>query len=257
MVIAINKKIITYNEEEKREEDYIKARKADCFSFMCAGLSDKIHRKVLAGSEPSKDLELKESIAVEIAFRPKHTINEISEESGEAKETADTEKSKDTDPAKENETIAAIQTSIEGIKKSFKCFNCGEFRHLRRQCTKPPKQGQNRGRGGYNNRGGGGNNNNWRGGYRGRGPWRGGRGRGGGYGRGGGGSYGYGSGYNRGGYTPPAYFGQPNYYQQQSQGYGGPRYPAVQYMNQQPPPPPDYGMQGNNYQQYEIIESEN
>ena len=222
--LAVETKNQTGFTAENRTKDWYKTcRSNDIYTFMCAGLDPKIRQIIMGSAQPPKtEVDLRKmAIETEAALNAKRAINEISEKV----QIAELNEQKDKDKEGGNEMddkLAKLEKEIMAMKKGIKCYNCLEFGHIRRECPKKNQnqgqggQGQGRGRGQFRGRGGfyrGGQNNYFRG-NRGRGMPR---GRGFGYG------YSRGAGF-RPSYTPMAYIGQPNYYQNQNPGYGPPRY---------------------------------
>ena len=267
IVIAIDKKNFTYTANQKTADGYIRARDADAYSFMAAGMSDRLRRQVMSGSDPPTTFDdlKKKATAAETAFRAKHLIQEIEQSNGKHEQLDDDNESKSgISTTTDTDSIAEIKQSIEEIKKGFKCFNCGKFGHLRRSC---PDAAKNSNSGGWRGGGRGGQSGSrgqggWRG--RGRGNWRGGPGRGRG-------TYGYGyqgnqNGYYRGnrggGFTPQANFGQPNYYQNNFPQQYPPQFNQNQYNQgprfQQPYGyPPSNNVSSVNNDSWEVIDAEN
>ena len=194
----------------------------------------------MGNSNPPRTAEDLRNMAIETeaALAAQHHINEIAEE-GSA--NADNGKETKEDPPADDSKLDKLEKEIAAIKTGLKCYKCGKIGHIRRECpsqAQPAPQGGNRGRG----RGRGRGTFNYRGNFRGRGNYR-------GRGNFGGGGYRGGYGQGRGGYTPAAYFGQPNYYNNQGQ-YGqygqgtGQRF-GVNQVHQHPPQYPEgHGHQG-------------
>ena len=243
-----------YTAEQRDTEEYKNARACDLYSFMCAGMLPSLRRVIMASNDPPKDIkDLKARAAEsEAALAMQQSIQEITEETKQVNiDEAKSEKKEDADSK-----IDKLEKELAAMKKGIRCYLCGEFGHVRREC---PRRGQGGQRGGQQQGRGRGQN-------RGRGYNRGfGRGRGfvGGF-RGRGTYYGAGRGTYRPAYVPQANFGQMNqpYFNQGfTPRYGGPQMQQMQQAPQQQQHQQGYqGYQGQESQGpalWELTESPN
>ena len=242
----------SFTAAQRREEWYNTARSNDIYSFTCAGLNPTIRKIVMGSANPPRNMDDLRTMAVETeqALAAQKSINELSEKLDTSEIASVKEKGSGNDNDKDNDKVAMLEKEILAIKRGVRCYNCGEWGHIRRECPKKPTgqgQGQSQGsRGRGFQRGGYGGYGFGRG--RGQGYYRG-RGRGMPRGRGmSGWNYGqYGRGGQRPNFIPAANFGQPNYFQPQQS------YPPVRYgVNQMQQQVPD-----NTQGMWEIVNTNN
>ena len=183
-VIAVDKKNFTIR--DKSTDEYRTARDADLFSFLAAGVKPEIRKMALGGQRPAQNIGdlLAFCMNSEVILKAQQkAANEI--RVNEVNQGRD-----DAPPASSNDpkelSVQELKKEIDALRSNMKCFKCGEFGHMRRECKSKAQstnsnainrsgggnqrrgnRGRGRGGGGGRNRGGGGNPRNpggWRGG---------------------------------------------------------------------------------------------
>jgi len=172
-MIAIEKKNYTY--VDKTTPEYKTIRETDAYRSITIGMTQNLRRCLMSGSNPPKTLEslMEQAVQAETALRKTAAlpgmagIMEVADEQNPDPQAAEEKEAEPAGAAGLEGSVKEMLCEIKKMKKTFQCFGCKEYGHLRRDCpnenkNQPPQQPQpgagrgwvQRGGGGWNSRGG-------------------------------------------------------------------------------------------------------
>ena len=135
--IAVDRK--NYRVADKTTADYKESRDVDHYSFFAAGIRPEIKKMTLGSPHARTDLGLflGDCINAELVLGLHKSVQEVQvNEVKENGEGASEEKEADL-------TVAELKKEIDALRSNMKCFRCGEYGHIRRECKKTIKDAPN------------------------------------------------------------------------------------------------------------------